>query len=152
MDHISYVGVVFRWLHIAGAIAAAGGSLFALVVLRPAVLKLSPEARTALHDTLRPRFAMLIMVGIVALLLSGFYNYVVVLMPLHRDQPAYHGLMGAKILLAFVVFFLASALTGRSPAFARLRARRGLWMAVNVTLAMIIVLIGAILRAMPQSV
>lgn len=149
MNLESIPGIALRWLHIFGAIAAAGGALFALMVLRPALAKLPEETRTTVHQAIRPKFAMLVMIAITALIVSGFYNYLVVLRPQHQGQPLYHALMGVKIMLAFVVFLIASALTGKSAAFAKLRENAGMWLGINVLLALTIVLLGAILRSIP---
>ena len=143
--------LAMRWLHIFGAITAVGASIFALVVIVPAMAKLPDETRKAFHEAARPKFAMIVGMAIMALLVSGFYNYLVVMRPQHVGQPKYDMLMGIKILLALVVFFIASALTGRSPAFQKLRDKRKLWLTINVILAAAIVLIAGYLRTMPIS-
>jgi uncharacterized membrane protein len=141
--------IVVRWLHITGAIVAAGGAVFALVVVLPALHGVPEEARAGLHEAIRRRYAMLFHAAITALLLTGFYNYIALKAPEHKGQAAYHGLMGVKILLAFGVILLGSALTGRSAVFEAIRRRRKRYLALNVVLALAIVAIGAVLRAMP---
>ena len=64
-------------------------------------------------------------------LLSGFYNYLAVSVPKHQGDRAYHGLMGTKIILAFIVFFLASVLVGRSARFEPLRRDRKKWLLIT---------------------
>lgn len=143
---MNILDIAMRWLHLMSAIAAAGTTIFALFVLVP-VLRESPEdVQTRLHDAIRPRMAKLVSISIGLLLISGFYNYLAVKMPLHEGQGLYHGLMGGKILLAFVVFFIASALTGKAKAFESLRAQRAKWLTINVLLVMAIVVIGGVLR------
>src|SRR5262249_3406376 len=75
------------------------------------------------------------------LLLTGFYNYLVVTMPNHKGDSLYHMLIGIKILLALAVFFLASVLVGRAPAFEKLRQHRKTWLGVVILLAALIVVI-----------
>ncbi len=151
MNSINYLDVLMRWLHIMASIVAGGGVTFALFALLPSFAVVPQEARPALHGEVRRRFARLLMISIAALLVSGFYNYIRLKMPEHKGQSAYHALMGVKILLAFVVFFIGSALTGRSAAFEKMRARPAKWMGLNVFLIAIIVALAGILRAMPVS-
>lgn len=141
--------IIMRWLHLMGAIAAAGGAIFALVALVPALRSLPDDIRADVHEKVRKRFAMLLGISILALLVSGFYNYIVVKAPLHKDQGLYHGLMGGKMLLAFAVFFIGSALTGRAKAFEKLRQNRSMWLLVNVLLVAVIVALGAVLGRLP---
>ncbi|MCB9853159.1 MAG: hypothetical protein H6819_08685 [Phycisphaerales bacterium] len=143
--------IAMRWLHILGAITAIGAAIFALVVISPAMAKLPEETRKAFHAAARPKFAMLVGMAIMALLVSGFYNYLVVMRPLHQGQSRYDMLMGIKILLALVVFFIASALTGQSPAFQKIRDNRKFWLTINVLLGAAIVLVAGYLRTMPIS-
>ncbi|MCG8405517.1 MAG: hypothetical protein MI923_10005 [Phycisphaerales bacterium] len=151
MGDINVLSVLMRWLHISGAVVAVGGSVFALIALLPAMRGLSDEIRSDLHEAIRKRFAMLFMISVTALLVSGFYNYLLNEIPQHKGDGLYHGLMGAKILLAFVVFFLGSALVGRAAAFEGIRRRRKRWMTVNILLALIIIALAALLRAMPNT-
>jgi hypothetical protein len=86
------------------------------------------------------------MAGIALFLASGFYNYLVVSAPKHPHDKAYHALMGVKIITAFVVFFLASVLVGRSARFESLRRDRKKWLLVLIVLAFAIVLISSFLK------
>ncbi|MBI5765389.1 MAG: hypothetical protein HZA51_17915 [Planctomycetes bacterium] len=148
MPDISYFSVILRFLHILAAITAVGGTIFAAFVVLPATETIPDAARPHFHEGVRRRASKLVMMAIAFLLLSGFYNYVVNEIPAHKGQQAYHMLMGVKILLAFVVFFLASALTGRSSAFAKLREKRKRWMRLQILASLGVVLVGSFLRAM----
>ncbi len=148
---MNIVDLIMRWLHITGAIVAAGGSIFALFALMPAMQSLPDEFRTDLHERIRRRFVMLFMASVVALLVSGFYNYLRNEVPAHEGHGLYHGLMGLKILLAFAVFFVGSALTGRAPAFAGIRQNRKRWLSVNILMVLVIVALAAVLRGMPDA-
>jgi hypothetical protein len=72
------------------------------------------------------------------LLISGFYNYFKA-MPNHKGDGLYHALIGTKIILAFVVFFFASVLVGRSKGTQKFRDNSGKWMAVVLVLSALIV-------------
>ncbi|MBW3542587.1 MAG: hypothetical protein KY476_20175, partial [Planctomycetes bacterium] len=90
------------------------------------------------------------MVGIVLFLASGFYNYLVVAVPrveeIKLSKGLYHGLMGLKIILATGVFFLASALVGRSKSLEGFRRNRPRWLAVTILLAALSAAIGGYLK------
>ena len=142
------LGIALRWAHIAGAILAAGGAAFIAFVMLPSMACLDEEGRRNLHEQVRRRFSKIYSFAILLLLVSGIYNYVFKEMAAHKGQSLYHALMGVKILLAMVVFFLGSVLLGQSPAFEGLRAKRKLYIRLNLFLIAIIVAIGAILRSM----
>lgn len=138
MSDVSIVDVVSRIIHVGTAIVMVGGTVFMRCVLMPAASQL-PEAE---HDQLRlrliPRWKRVVHGGIALLLLSGFYNYMQAI-PKHRGDGLYHAVLGTKILLALGVFFLASALVGRSSAFEKLRQNKAKWLGVILALATVIV-------------
>lgn len=148
-EEVQFFGVLMRWMHITGAVMTAGGTIFGLFVMLPSLRGLENEVRSDIMESVRKRFLMVFMVGMTALVVSGFYNYIVNEIPDHRGQGLYHGLMGAKIVLAMTVFFVGSVLLGRSKAFEGLRRKRRRWMRRNVILLLVILVLAAILRAMP---
>ena len=151
MSDISIFNIVMRFFHILAVVTAVGGSIFTAFVVLPATHVLPPETRDNFYEIVRRRSAMLVALSIGVLLITGFYNYIVVQVPMHRGQGIYHGLMGVKILLAFVVFFIASAVTGKSPAFAKIRAARKRWIRMQLLASLAIIAIGAVLRAIPPT-
>lgn len=136
---------ISRIVHIATAITLIGGSVFTLYVLLPAAKKLPEDAHRQFADAINGRWKRFIHGGIVLFLLSGFYNYFRA-MPHHRGDGLYHGLLGAKILLALAIFFFASVLVGRSARSEPMRANRSKWLGVIVLLAVIIVAISGFLK------
>ena len=140
------VYVLSRWVHVGTAIVVLGGAVFLRYVLLPAAAPLPEAEHLALRERLMGRWRKFIGIGIGLLLLSGFYNYLVVALPGHKGDGLYHGLIGTKIILAFVVFFLASALGGRAKAFAGLRENSRAWLAVTIALGAIIVAISGYLK------
>lgn len=147
MDPMIILDIISRWIHVGAAIVLLGGAVFMRYVLMPSA---SATLGDAEHDSLRTqllgRWKKYVMVGITLLLLSGFYNYIAVAIPQHKGEGLYHGLMGTKILLALAVFFLASALTGRSPKFEGLRQNRARWLSVLILLAALVVAIAGALK------
>lgn len=141
--------IISRWIHLASIIVAVGGTVFIRFVLHPTVREgLSPEIGSQFVPAVLRRWSRVLHACILLILLSGTYN-TIVQFPRHRGQPLYHSLWGVKLLLALVLFFIASALVGRSAAFERFRRNRPLWMGVNIALAAAIILISNILKNMP---
>ena len=134
-----------RWTHVGAAIVLMGGAIFTRFVLMPAAAELPDDQHLALKERLRVRWSKIVMWGILALLVSGFYNYFRG-MPTHKGQPLYHALVGTKMLLGFGAFFLASVLSGRSAKFAPLRANAKKWLGVLILLTAIISGIGGFLK------
>ncbi|MGE3409980.1 MAG: hypothetical protein AB7I37_24405 [Pirellulales bacterium] len=146
---MSLLGLVARWLHILSAIAAVGGTIFARVALLPSLSVLGESDRKNLHDAIRGRWSKVVMASIGFLLLSGLYNIGV--LEMRKQIPAdgkaiYHALFGIKFLLALAIFFIASALVGRSQAFTGIRQNAKFWLSVNLTLAIVLVCVSGALR------
>jgi uncharacterized membrane protein len=149
METETLINVASRWLHVGSAIVLFGGTLFQYLVLMPAAKDLSPDERTALHGRVMGRWRKIVGATIGLLLLTGLYNYLVVTAPAHRELPSrsqYHMLMGIKILLSLAVFFVASALVGRSAKFEGMRSQARKWMTVTICLAAAIVAIAGYLK------
>ena len=146
---IDLLGLLFRWLHILPAIAAVGGTMFMRFALLPSVQGLPDETRRGLHEAVRSRWAKVVMASIALLLLSGLYNIAIIesqkKVP-EDEQGMYRALFGIKFLLALVIFFIASALVGRSQAFDKIRQNARFWLTLNLVLAVILVCISGALR------
>lgn len=147
---LDWLGIVFRWLHILSAITAVGGTIFMRMALMPSVAVLSDQQHQVLREQVRSRWVKWVMAAILFLIVSGLYNFFAKLHMIDETyKRLYHGLFGVKVLLALVIFFLASALTGRSPAFAAIRQNAKLWLSVNMALAIVVVCISGVLRFIP---
>jgi len=146
MPDIDYLLLVSRWLHIAAAITAVGGAMYARFAAAPSIKEqLDGPARTALQDAIRRRWAKFVHASIAVLLLTGSLNFVLLALPPKIKPLPYHPIFGVKFLLALAVFVIGTALVGRSPAFAKLRERNLHWLNVLLALAGIIVLISGLL-------
>lgn len=140
------VDILSRWLHVIFAIVLLGGGIFIRFVLQPAAAELPEDQHAALHGRVIARWKRLVMITIGLLLLSGLYNYIFVMIPKHKGDGLYHGLMGGKMILAFVVFFLVSALTGKSAGLQKIRDNARLWTSITVVLGLVIVMIAGFLK------
>ena len=140
------IDVYFRWFHIWFAALLLGGVVFQWFVVAPAVKDLTEEQKPLFREWINARWRLAVMLSSLILLVTGFYNYLVVMRPLHKGDGTYHMLMGMKILLAFAVFFFSAVLAGRSPKFEKMRRRAGMWNLVLIGLLTAIVLIGGYLK------
>ena len=144
---VDWIAVLFRWLHILAAVVAVGGVVFQRVVLLPAVgSTVDAEARKRLHDAVTRRWKAVLMACITLLLVSGFWNFFTISLDKAADAPAYHGLFGVKFIAALAVFFIGSALVGRSAAFEGMHRDRAKWLSVAVGLALAILAISGVLK------
>ncbi len=141
--------LIMRWIHIGSAITVVGGTVFTLFVLLPAAKEILHEEHLKLRAAVLKRWKWFVHIGIALFLISGLYNYLVVMRPLHKGDGLYHGLMGAKFLLALGVFGLAEMLVGRSKAAEKLRHNASKFLTINLALAVIIVMLSGFLRTIP---
>jgi uncharacterized membrane protein len=152
------LGLLFRWLHILAAMAAVGGPIFIRLALLPAVATLPEEERKRLNETVRSRWSKVVMAAILFLLISGFYNFFAFRslsatwgdswQPGSANAWTYQMLFGVKFLLALAIFFIASALTGRSTALVRFRENAKFWITSNLVLAVLLVAVSSQMRMM----
>lgn len=138
MDSQLLIEVISRIVHVSTAIVLVGGSVFMAFVLLPTASLISTEEHDKLRGLINGRWKRFVHAGILLFLVTGFYNYFQQ-MPKHKGDGLYHALVGTKILLALGLFFIASALVGRSAAFESMRASRAKWLKIMVLLAAVIV-------------
>lgn len=145
MDSQLVIDVVSRIVHIATAIVLVGGSTFMAFVLLPTAEQLDVAQHEKLRQLVTGRWKRFVYLGILLFLVTGFYNFYRQL-PNHKGDGLYHALIGIKILLALGLFFIASALVGRSRALEGLRAERARWLKIVVLLAAIIVALSSFVK------
>ena len=151
---IDYVAYVLRLLHILAAITAVGGAVFARFALLPCIQSLGEDECRRVHDGVRPRFARLVHISILFLLVSGLINYIMFVRAA-RDfstewretyMSTYHMLFGIKFLLALAIFAISSILVGRSPGTQKIRDNARFWLNINLALALAVVMISGVMR------
>ncbi len=154
MEKVDLVLLISRWLHIAAAIVAIGGAFFVRNALQPSAKETLNDADHAkLREAIRSRWAKVVGACIGILLITGGLNFFKLALPPKIKPMPYHAIFGVKLLAAFAVFFLASALAGRAPGFAKLREQSRKWLGVLLLLAALIVFLSGLLsqvRALPQ--
>ncbi len=143
------VPVIFRWLHIGPVIVVIGGAFFARFVVMPSMMEsLSEEQRAQIQPAMVSRWRKMVHICIGLILISGIYNIYHAIVDLHKP-PLYHMLFLPKFLAALGVFFIASALVGKSAAFEGIRRERKKWLGVLIGLALVIVLISGVMKNLP---
>lgn len=140
-----YIDLISRIVHVSTAILLVGGSAFIWMVLLPASKSISDEAKNKLLESVTGIWKRAVHMGIVLFLASGFYNFFRAL-EAHRGDSLYHALVGTKILLALFVFFIASALVGKSSKLEFIRRDRSRWLTIMLAVAAAIVAISGYVK------
>lgn len=148
MTPLFWTLLTLRYLHILGAIALMGGTIFAYFAAVPGLEELPESERAKAHAAIRARWNKWVMIATAALLVSGLAN--MILYPRNFDfgemRSTYSIVTGVKFLLALPIFFFAALLTGRSSLAQKIQANAKTFMALNLVLALSMVLIGGALR------
>src|SRR3954464_15267777 len=96
--------LLLRYAHILGAITLMGGTIFMRFALRPVVVQLAPETKTAIHEQVRSRWSKFVMLASALILISGITNLALAgrqdYEPVLGMAKGYHMLVGIKFLLA----------------------------------------------------
>ncbi len=150
-DSLFWLMLVLRYMHILGAIALMGGTIFMRFALAPTVAGLDEKTRQNIHEQVRGRWAKFVMIAAALLLVSGIANMAITPMYFEisgvvKDNGQYGMITGVKFILALPIFLFASFLAGRSATAKKFQANAPLWMNVNLALAMVMVLIGGFLK------
>ncbi len=151
---IDYLALVLRLMHILAAITAVGGAIFVRFALLPAADALDPSDRQSLREAVRSRWARLIQISILFLLVSGLVNFVMFVRAAKtweqdwRDayNTAYQALFGVKFILALAIFALSSILSGRSALAQKIRENDRFWLNLNLAMALAVVTISGVMR------
>lgn len=148
--------LLLRWIHIFGAIMLVGSTIFMRCAYVPAKADVDGDLDANFVESLRKRWSFLVMISSGQLLVSGLIEFVLLMknFDISKDAfpgSAYHMIFGIKFLLAFVVFFLAAALSGRSGLAQKLREREKTWLTVNMVLAITVVCFAGMMRLADRS-
>ena len=149
MDANQVIGLLSRWFHIIPVIILVGGTLFMRLSLVPAASQTGASAE--LREAVRKRWAKLVMLSILFLLVTGLYNAVTKIMgyELHR---LYHHLVMVKLVVGFIIFFLASRLAGRSEKAVKFREKETMWLNILCVLMLALVLVAGYMKSLATDV
>ena len=151
MTSLDWILLILRYAHILGAITLMGGTIFAVFAALPGLAELPEDQRAKAHAAIRSRWNKFVMLATLLLLVSGLATMLLVPgnFQLGREnefKSAYNIWTGVKFLLALPIFFFAALLTGRSSLAQKIQANARTFMALNLALALAMVLIGGALR------
>jgi len=134
---------IIQWIHVGAAAIGVGAIGFLVGVLLPSGQVLDSGQRDLLLREVMGRFRWVSWSVIALLLVSGIYNVGQV-----WEMPwgTYWRMLTIKIALAMMVFAISLCLTLPFKFLGGFRARCKAWLYVNLTLAMIVILISAYLR------
>ena len=146
MDVQQTLALVFRWLHVIPAMILMGGTIFLRCSLVPAAAAV--DNSDDLREAVRKRWARLVMLSVLFLLISGLYNFHQKAVNFKMDG-MYLALLGIKILLALGVFYLVAVVSGRSNTAKRFREKEIFWLNVLVAMMVAIVCIAGYFKVVP---
>lgn len=138
--------LIIRWAHILPAIILVGGTLYMVFALHPAMQATEFDEKAELKSAIRARWAKVVMICAGIVVLSGIASQVLQSRTYEFPQGYYQGVVGMKGLLALVILYIASLLTGRSKNAEKFREKEAFWLKLNATLAVILVLMAGTLR------
>jgi len=138
--------LIIRWAHIIPAIILVGGSLYMVFALHPAMQATEFAEKAELKSAIRARWAKVVMICAGIILISGIASLVLQATTYNFPQKYYHPVAGMKFLLALVILYIASLLSGRSKNAEKFREKEAFWLKLNATLAVILVLMAGTLR------
>ena len=138
--------LIFRWMHIVAAIVLVGGTFFMRISVVSVFLQ--QENSEDWFAAMRMRWARAVMLSVMFLILSGFYNAYIKAIGFQLSG-LYLTLLTLKIVLAFVVFYFAAVLSGRSSRAVSFRAQGAKWYNVTLAAMLSLVLIAGYLKMMP---
>lgn len=138
---MSFLNYIVKWLHLLSIIGVLGATATAYLVLNP-VLKGRGEGDAAAEVTaaLWKKWGLLLMAGWGVVLLTGFYNYVVVGATVIGT---YHAFAGAKIALALVMLLVTGLVAHPGVLSARFKQDRGEILLIALVIGVILVGISA---------
>lgn len=138
------MSTIVQWIHLSAAVFGVGGIAFMHIILLPSARVLNPDQREILLKAVAGKFRWVSWSVIVLLLGSGIYN----VRQFYWEVPWGYSwkLLTVKIALALVLFMIVLALTLPLKFLHWFRARRQMWLAIALTLAMIVILVSAYLR------
>jgi len=148
--------LIVRWMHIFGAIMLVGSTIFMRTVYLPSKELSDFEPKPEFSEWICKAWARMVMLSSSQLLISGMVSFVLTVKnyDISKNEfpgSAYHMIFGIKFLIAFVVFFLAAGLSGRSGLAKKLKQHEKFWLTVNMVLAITVVCIAGVMKMADRS-
>ncbi len=146
-QHLFYLTLLMRWVHIGGAIILIGSPFFIRLFLLPALAEEAADRRAAIIERINKPWRIFLGIVILLQIISGVY-WLLVVIPMSTEPPLYQIILTVKLLAALVLFFLLSVLAGRATTFASFRRDAAKWYTACLICGAIIVMAAGALRIM----
>jgi putative copper export protein len=141
-----FVALLSRVFHTTCAATLFGGIMYLRFVLAPAAPVDDREA--ALFNGRRKTWSKVVAVCTLLLLVTGFYNFLFVIIPGYKNLPKlYHPLFGVKFLLSLGVMAIMAFIAGKTSLAERMRGKLIGWLNLALVLGLAIFALGAMLRS-----
>jgi uncharacterized membrane protein len=150
-DGTFWLMLLSRILHILGAVVLVGGLFYIRSVVSPVDAPPGTAPVDQLFGGRRATWAKWVGIATALLLITGLYNYVMIIKQNERLASSYHMVAGMKMLLAAVVFLLAAFLAGRTAVADAMRQKWRTWLTLCLLLGIITVAMGSFLRTYPRT-
>ncbi|MCE9545005.1 MAG: hypothetical protein K8T25_05725 [Planctomycetia bacterium] len=139
------------------AIALVGGLLYERIAIVGPAASLPEAARAEFLAASRRRWSKVVMITAFVLLATGLYNGGMNMYTfnttfsrdhavLNLPRPGYTIFLTIKMVLALIIFFIASVLSGSRPGTAKIRAEAGKWLNISIVLVVVVVGLGDVMR------
>jgi putative copper export protein len=146
-----WVQFVSRICHILGAIILVGGLFYLRTVISPVDTPPGTARVDQFFGGRRATWAKWVGIVTALLLISGLFNYTMVIKQNEHLAPSYHMVAGIKMLCAIIVFLLAALLAGRTSAADALRQKWKFWLSTTLALGILTTALGSFLRTYPRT-
>jgi len=137
------VSLLLRWAHVLPAAILVGAAFFARIAVVPSLEELPDDQRIDLREDIARRWSVMVMLCAGLLLITGIVNGGINISQYNFEvKGLYHGLWLLKFILALIVFYIASMLSGASESAKEFRNSTKFYLTVNCWLAVALVLVG----------
>ena len=138
--------LVSHILHVVGAVILVGGIVYLRTVVAPGAALGEGDPVDRLYSGRRTAWARWVGIATGLLLATGIINIVLVMKTYPNLSGSYRAMLGAKIVLALVVMFLAAILAGTTPAALELRKAAQGWLTVALVSGLVVIILASALR------
>ncbi len=150
LDGMYWLLLLSRICHILGAIILVGGLFYIRNIISPTNAPPGTAPVDHLFGGRRAAWAKWVGIATALLLITGIFNYTMIIKQHERLASSYHMIAGMKMMAAIVVFLLAALLAGRTAAADAIREKWRMWLSVCLILGIITVMLGSVLRTYPR--
>jgi uncharacterized membrane protein len=150
-DGTFWLMLLSRILHILGAVILVGGIFYIRSIVSPVDAPPGTGPVDQYFGGRRATWAKWVGIATALLLVTGFYNYIMIIKQNERMATSWHIIAGMKMLLAAVVFLLAAFLAGRTAVADAMRQKWRTWLTLCLLLGIVTVAMGSFLRTYPRT-